>query len=96
MSANSENTRVYSKEIFWCPNDDRHVLVIKDNNNKVIGLNYCQGDDLGYFEHYFNYSCADLVKFYNCMCEYLNGKTEIDRINQAIWARFEYLDNSNV
>lgn len=96
MSTNSENVRVYSKEIFWCPGDDRHVLVIKDANGKVIGLNYCQGYDLEYFENHFNHSCIDLVKFYDAVCYHLNGTTEIDRINQAIWARFDYLDNSNV
>ena len=95
MSTNNENVRVYSKEIFWCPGDDRHVLVIKDNNGKIIGLNYCQGDDLEYFVNHYDYNCIDLTKFYNAVCYHLNGKTEIDRINQAIWARFDYMDNLN-
>ena len=95
MSTNNENVRVYSKEIFWCPGDNRHVLVIKDNNGKIIGLNFCQGDDLDYFVNHYDYNCIDLTKFYDAVCCYLNGKTEIDRINQAIWARINYMDNLN-
>jgi hypothetical protein len=78
-----------SREIYSCSDDDRYVLVIK-SNDVVVGLNYCQGDDYVYFVKNFSESDEDLTNFYNSIAHYLNGTTEIDRINQAIWAHFEY------
>jgi transcription termination factor NusB len=83
------NKLIKSREIYWCNDDDRHVLVIK-YDGVVVGLNYCQGDDLEYFEENFNYIDEDLTKFYNSISPYLSDGDEIDRINQAIWAHFEY------
>ena len=83
------NRLVESREIYWCEDNDRHVLVIK-SNEVVIGLNYCQDDDYDYFVKNFSDVDDDLTNFYNSIAHYLNGTTEIDRINQAIWAHFEY------
>ena len=83
------NRLVESREIHWCESDDRHVLVIKSEDAEVK-LNYCQGDDYDYFVKNFSDVDEDLTKFYNSIAHYLNGTTEIDRINQAIWAHFEY------
>ena len=83
------NRLVNSREIYWCGDDDRYVLVIK-SNNVVVGLNYCQGDDYHCFVENFSESDEDLTKFYNSLIGYLNGKNEMERINQAIWARHEY------
>jgi hypothetical protein len=83
------NRLVNSREIYWCNDDDRYVLVIR-SNNVIVGLNYCQGDDYDYFMKEFSESDEDLTNFYNSIKNYLNGTTEIDRINQAIWAHFEY------
>jgi hypothetical protein len=83
------NKLVKSREIYWCNDDDRHVLIVRDENG-IVGLNYCQGDDLEYFESNFSNIDEDLTKFYNSVIHYLNGYTEIDRINQAIWAHYSY------
>ena len=83
------NRLIESREIYWCEDNDRHVLVIK-SNEVVIGLNYCQSDDYDYFVKNFSDVDEDLTKFYNSLIGYLNGDTEIDRINQAIWAHFDY------
>ena len=83
------NRLIESREIYWCEDNDRYVLVIK-SNEVVIGLNYCQSDDYDYFVKNFSDVDEDLTKFYNSLIGYLNGDTEIDRINQAIWAHFEY------
>jgi hypothetical protein len=83
------NRLIESREIYWCEDNDRHVLVIK-SNEVVIGLNYCQSDDYDYFVKNFSDVDEDLTKFYNSLNGYLNGNTEIDRINQVIWAHFEY------
>lgn len=83
------NSLVESREIYWCDGHDRYVLVIK-SNEVVIGLNYCQGDDYDYFIKNFSDVDEDLTKFYNSLSGWLTGTTEIDRINQAIWAHHEY------
>ena len=83
------NKLVSSREIYWCNDDDRYVLVIK-SDDVIVGLNYCQGDDYDYFVKNFSDVDEDLTKFYNSIAHYLNGTTEIDRINQAIWAHHEY------
>jgi len=80
---------VESSEIVWCSDDDRYILIIKENN-EIIGLNYCQGDDFEFFKDNFNGLDKDLTNFYNATQIYLNGCSELDRINQAIWAHFEY------
>jgi hypothetical protein len=49
-----------------------------------------QGDDLDDFKEHFSEIDTDLTDFYNAVCDRLSGATEIDRINQAIWAHFNY------
>ena len=83
------NRLVESREIYWCEDDDRYVLVIKSNDG-VVGLNYCQGDDYDYFVKNFSEADEDLTNFYNSVTHYLSGAFGIERINQAIWAHHEY------
>jgi len=83
---------IKSESVYWCEGDDRYVRVVKDGNG-IVGLNYMQGDDLEYFESNFSNIDEGLTKFYNSIDGALNGTTEIDRINQAIWAHFAYENN---
>lgn len=83
---------VKSREIYWCKDDDRYVLVVRENGD-VVGLNYMQGDDLEYFESNFSKIDKGLTRFYSSIKSALNGYNEIDRINQAIWAHFAYENN---
>jgi hypothetical protein len=83
------NKVILSEEIVWCHGDDRHVL-IKRVNGDIDGLNYCQGDDLEYFLDNFNEIDEDLTNFFKAIEPYLVHEDQIDRINAAIWARFEY------
>ena len=80
---------VQSKKIVFCPGDDRHILIIKEDN-EVIGINYCQGDDLEYFIDRFDEIDHDLTEFYLSVKYYLSEKDEVLAINQAIWAHFDY------
>jgi hypothetical protein len=78
-----------SKEIVWCDQDDRYIMVIKEDN-EIIGLNYMQGDEFEFFTKHFDDIDRDLTDFYNSVKYYLGGETELDRVNQAIWAHFDY------
>jgi hypothetical protein len=80
---------VESREIVWCGDDDRYVLIVKENN-EVVGLNYMQGDELELLKEQYNYVDEELTDFYNAVKDYLRGNNELDRINAAIWAHFEY------
>jgi hypothetical protein len=86
---------IQSSEIVWCPEDDRHILIMREND-KIIGINYCQGDDIEYFINNYLKGCVvsdidhELTNFFLATSPYLNGESELDRINQAIWAHFEY------
>ena len=88
---------VESREIVWCENDDRYVLIIR-SNDEIIGLNFMQGDELELFKEQYSEIDTDLTNFYKAIAPYLTyegtneyeGTEEIDRINMAIWAHFEY------
>lgn len=83
---------ISSESIYWCESDDRYVRVFK-LDDRVIGINYMQGDDYEEFEKTYHDIDEDLTNFYLSIQKYLNGTTEIDRINQAIWAHFDYNNN---
>jgi hypothetical protein len=81
---------VESREIVWCENDDRYILIAR-SNDEIIGLNWMQGDDLDYFTEAYSMIDPDLTDFYNAIEPYLDERNdEIGKINAAIWAYFEY------
>ena len=87
----SEYELIESKQIVWCPGDDRYVYIEKVGDD-IIGLNYMQGDELDYFKINYCYVDKDLSMFYHAIHYRLSGKCELDRVNQAIWAYFDYLN----
>jgi len=80
---------IESREIVWSSEDDRYILIIKEEN-EIVGLNCMQGDELDLFKRDFSDIDHDLTDFYNSIKPYLSGKCELERINQAIWAHFDY------
>jgi hypothetical protein len=80
---------VESREIVWCPSNDRYILIIKEDDD-IVGLNFMQGDELDIFKENYNYVDEKLTDFYNAVSPYLGGESELDRINQAIWAFHSY------
>ncbi len=84
-----KNLIVQSKEIVWCPNHDRHILIMKESG-LIVGLNYCQGDDLEHFVDQYDEIDHDLTDFFNAIEPHLIHDNQMDRINAAIWAHFEY------
>lgn len=84
---------VESREIVWCHADDRHILIIK-YCDEIIGLDFMQGEEHFALDIKDN-GDKDLTNFYNSVAPFLGGKTEIDRINQAIWSWVEYINLKN-
>jgi hypothetical protein len=85
----SEYKIIESKEIVWCANDDRYLYIEKEDN-EIVGLNFMQGDEIEYFKDHYCEVSKDLTIFYNAVSVYLGGESELDRINQAIWAYVDY------
>lgn len=83
---------VSSESVYWCESDDRYVRVFK-LGDVVSGINYMQGDDYEAFNDDYAGIDEDLTNFYNSVKGVLSATTEIDRINQAIWAHFDYKNN---
>ena len=81
---------VESREIVWSENNDRYILIIKEND-EIVGLNFMQGDELDVFKRDFMYVDEELTDFYNAIEPYLDGRNdEISKINAAIWSFHEY------
>jgi hypothetical protein len=80
---------VESRIIYWSKEDDRFILVVK-NGTEIIGLNFCQGDEIEIFLENFNCIDEDLTRFYQAIDPILSSVIEIDRINEVMWAYLRY------
>ena len=87
---------VESREIVWCPCDDRYILIIKKDDD-IVGLNFMQGDELDIFKRLYSDIDYELTDYYNAVERYLvrEGTSEIGRINAAIWSYFEFRNLRN-
>ena len=52
-----------------------------------------QGDDYELFNDAYQGIDEDLTNFFHATKNHLSGDTRIERINQAIWAWFDYKNN---
>ena len=86
------NNLVSSESIYWCDGHDRYVRVFQVGD-EITGLNFMQGDDYELFNDDYQGIDEDLTNFYHATKDYLSGDTRIERVNQAIWAWFEYKNN---
>jgi hypothetical protein len=82
---------VESREIVWCPSDDRYILIIKEED-AIIGINWMQGEELDMFKERYNKVDEDFTDYFNAIRHYLvlEDTSEVDQINAAIWAFHEY------
>lgn len=91
-----KNQLVQSTEIYRCKDDDR-VVVIHKQNNEITGINFAQDVDMDLCE--FNESWGnpdfDLTRFYNHVKDLAKDRniTEIELINEVIWIYFSYTND---
>lgn len=84
--------KVQSEEIIFSLPDDRHIL-IKKENDVIIGLNFCQGDELqDLLDGYMDID-HDLTNFYRVVSVFIDLSNEYDLINEVIWAWVRYKDD---
>ena len=77
----------------WCGEEDRWVYVEYNNQRKIIGLNFMQGDDYEYFKKYWAHNNKALMAFYTVMAYTFPTEkanvTTLDFINKVMWAFHE-------
>ena len=84
---------ITSESVYREDGSDRFIRVFR-LGDEVRGINFMQGDDLDYFNKYYRGIDEDLTKFYKAIEPYLDERnSELDDINAAIWAWFEYNNN---
>ena len=84
---------ISSESVYWCQSNDRYIRVFK-LRDAVSGINFMQGDDYELFNDNYAGIDEDLTNFYKAVEPYLDERnSEIDDINAAIWAWFDYKNN---
>jgi hypothetical protein len=84
---------ISSESVYWCQSNDRYIRVFK-LGDEISGINFMQGDEYELFNDNYAGIDEDLTNFYKAIQPYLDERNdEIDDINAAIWAWFDYKNN---
>jgi hypothetical protein len=78
-----------SNEIYIDEFNDRIILIVRDQH-EIVGLNFCQGTDMEVFCDHYNEIDHKLTETYRALKNILVGDTEMDKINNLMWAWFEF------
>ena len=77
----------------WCEEDDRWVYIEYNNQRKIVGLNFMQGDDYDYFKDSWCHNNQGLMEFYNFMIHSFPiekaSVNTLEFINKVMWAFHE-------
>ena len=88
MKENKVNKVVHE----WCEKNERWIH-IEYNDNKIIGLNFMQGDEYECFKEKWGYNDEALMAFYTAMIDTFPIETsscnQIEFINKVMWAFHE-------
>ena len=82
--------RVDKVEHIWSEKEDRWLYIEYNEQRKIIGLNFMQGDDYEYFKKSWCYNDQGLMEYYNSMLytfpiEKASVNT-IEFINKCMWS----------
>lgn len=86
----SNMERVNKVEHVWCDSDDRWIYLEYNEINKIVGVNFMQGDDYVHFKKNWCVSDQGLTEFYKEMLytfpiEKASVNT-LEFINKCMWA----------
>ena len=74
----------------WCEEQDRWVYIEYNNQRKIVGLNFMQGDEYDYFKEKWCHNDQGLMQFYNTMLyTFPIEKASVNTlqfINKVMWA----------
>lgn len=77
-------------EHIWCESNDRWIYLEYNEQNKICGMNFMQGDEYDVFKYECAENCKGLMEFYETMLytfpiEQVSVDT-ITFINKVMWA----------
>lgn len=77
-------------EHVWCENDDRWVYIEYNEDNKIIGLNFMQGDEYDLFKKLWCEIDDCLTEYYIQMLDVFKiekqSSSNIGFINKVMWS----------
>ena len=83
-----ENT-IYKVEHIWNAENDRWIYLEKNEQMKIIGINFMQGHDYKHFKDFWCTNSAPLLKFYKRMLYTFpieeKSVDTIEFINKCMW-----------
>ena len=74
-------------EHYWDSDNDRWILIQRDYEETIIGLNFMQGDDYDLFQDHYNKANPALTALYKTTLEHkiIEGSM-MEVINKVCWA----------
>ena len=85
--------KITKVEHVWSENEDRWIYIEYNEHNKIIGLNFMQGDDYEEFKKDWCFRDENLNRLYNTLSqEFKETKialTKIEFINKCFWVHIE-------
>lgn len=82
--------RVQKIEHIWCNEDDRWIYLEYNEINKIVGMNFMQGDSYEYFKKNWCVTNKGLTEFYKQMLYIFPTEkasvSTLEFINKCIWA----------
>ena len=74
----------------WCEEDDRWIYIEYNNQSKIVGLGFMQGDEYDYFKDSWCHNDQGLMQFYNFMIHKFPiekaSVNTLEFINKVMWA----------
>ena len=85
-----KNSKVIKVEHIWCDSNDRWIYLEYNEQNKICGMNFMQGDYYKGFREDWCYNDLGLTEFYETMLyTFPIEEVSVDRItfiNKVMWA----------
>ena len=85
-----KNNKVIKIEHIWCEKNDRWIYLEYNEQNKICGMNFMQGDEYEVFYHDYAENDRGLMEFYETMLYTfpieLKSVKHIEFINKVMWA----------
>ena len=85
-----KNNKVIKVEHIWCDSNDRWIYLEYNEQNKICGMNFMQGDEYEVFKAQYAENDKGLMEFYETMLYTFpiekNSVGPIVFINKVMWA----------
>ena len=85
-----KNNKVIKVEHIWCEQDDRWIYLEYNEQNKICGMSFMQGDEYEVFKAEYAANDRGLMEFYETMLyTFPIEQVSVDRIafiNKVMWA----------